>query len=159
MTAALAMEMSGALPPNPRDLSFWGRQQLGAEDQQSARADVAVARGAKEVERRWIPDKPHPAGGPYAINLGGTGAEPLSSQPPAQPFIHEALFTITTLQPDEPFIIHRLSFRSTCVTAFSSAISTVVARLRKRPDPTMPARCCNACSSWAGSFIGGNRTS
>ncbi len=34
------------------------------------------------------PTSPTPAGGPNAQNLGGTGAEPLSSQPPAKLSLH-----------------------------------------------------------------------
>jgi hypothetical protein len=37
---------------------------------------------------------PTPAGGPNAINLGGTGAEPLSSQPPAKLSSHSMIYHV-----------------------------------------------------------------
>ncbi len=38
--------------------------------------------------QRPLPTNPHHASGPNALNLGGTGAEPLSSQPPAKLSLH-----------------------------------------------------------------------
>jgi hypothetical protein len=118
-TASLAVVMTGALPPYPRDFAHWGRQQRGGGDRLRQCPAMATRKKAGGVRGRRpcrlappmalglrlrscpilhggadiLPDassvvavcKPPHAGGPKAINLGGAGAEPLRSHPPAQP--------------------------------------------------------------------------